>query len=349
MLGPLRIGNEASSPVIDWLTFRAPWSHSGQVFGGRVLSVDPEGVIDWQCLKGLPVIGSHSATVHARSMGDGFLEISGNPAKFSQGHNVFGSTDLVGHALTLYRAVCAAVGVRLIPQDVEALSAGLFTLTRVDLTYSWDLGNVGRVRNAIRSLSHSAYLAHRGRGSLTKEGTLYFGKHSRRWALKLYAKGHELQAHRLPEGLQMRDQVEEHASGLLRVELVLRSMELKEHHFHKASAWGHDPSEIHSRYLSKLTISETSMLDAATLDDLPSRLRLVYQSWRDGHDLRTVLPHRTFYRHRAALLAFGVDIAVKQPREETNVVPLRVVLHARPVGVPTWAIGTPLYFEPQAA
>ena len=62
-----------------------------------------------------------------------------------------------------------------------------------------------------------------------------------------------------------------------------------------------------------------------------------------------MLPRRTFYRHRTALLAHGIDIGVKQERvPESNVVPLRAVLHAFPVGVPDWAIGTPLYFEPRS-
>jgi II/X family phage/plasmid replication protein len=82
---------------------------------------------------------------------------------------------------------------------------------------------------------------------------------------------------------------------------------------------------------------------------LPPRLRSVNQLWRDGHDLRELFPTRTFYRHRKALLAHGVDIALKQPRDVSNVVPLVVTLVGREVGVPDWARGTPLYFEPAAA
>lgn len=336
--------------MIDWLTFRASWSHRRQVFGGRVLSLDADGSIEWQTLRGLPVVGSHSSTVHARSAGDGVIEISGNPAKFMQGHNVFGSDDVQGYCLRLYEAVCAAIGVSPKPDDLRAVSAGACLLTRVDLTYSWDLGTLPRCLNAIRSMSNTGYLAHRGRGSLTKEGTLYFGKHSRRWALKFYAKGQELRAHRLPAALCDRDRLEEHAQGLLRVELVLRSMELKERHLQFACAWRGDPAEIHSRYLSRLTLSEVSMLDADVIEGLPPRLQAIYQAWRDGHDVRAMFKSvRTFYRYRAKLLPLGVDLAVKQPREESNVVPLRVVLHARPVGVPDWARGTPLYVEPRAA
>jgi II/X family phage/plasmid replication protein len=89
------------------------------------------------------------------------------------------------------------------------------------------------------------------------------------------------------------------------------------------------------------------MLDAATLDGLAPRLHAAYQLWKDGHDLRAMFPRPTFYRYRAQLIPFGVDISVKQDRApESNVIPLRVTLVGKPAPVPEWAIGSPLYFEP---
>lgn len=83
--------------------------------------------------------------------------------------------------------------------------------------------------------------------------------------------------------------------------------------------------------------------------ELTPKLRSVYQLWFDGNDLREIFPSRmTFYRHRKALLPFGVDIAVKRPRDVSNVVPLVVTLVGREVGVPSWAKGTALYFDPGA-
>ena len=63
-----------------------------------------------------------------------------------------------------------------------------------------------------------------------------------------------------------------------------------------------------------------------------------------------MLARKTFYRYRTELLKHGIDISIKQARtglDLSNVVPLGTVLHAYPVGVPAWAIGTPLYFEPR--
>ena len=132
---------------------------------------------------------------------------------------------------------------------------------------------------------------------------------------------------------------------MLSLQLVSERLEYVAH-------WGDNAgAELHSRLLAGLQIAEASMLDAHLLEGLPGRLQLAYNGWREGHDLRSMLPRNTFYRYRSELLKHGIDIGVKQERTSpdlSNVIPLRTVLHAYPVGVPDWAVGTPLYFEPRA-
>ena len=53
------------------------------------------------------------------------------------------------------------------------------------------------------------------------------------------------------------------------------------------------------------------------------------------------------YRHRGQLLKHGIDISIPKSDVTTNIVPLIRVLEAIPVGVPDWAEGTSLYFEPR--
>lgn len=339
--------------MIDWLTFRALCQHEGRIHGGRVVSVTREGDVDWEVPKWLPVRGSHDATIQVRSSSNepGWLEVSGNPVKFFQGHNVFGTDDLHGLCIETMFSLVEMLGLKPTVEDVESWRKGVIQLGRVDVTHSYALGNRDRVRTAIRALSEFSYLRKRGRGSLTKEGTVYWGKGSRRWSLKAYCKGDEIEAkgHRLPAGLQ-ETSIPRFADDLLRVELQLRAMELKRLLLNLAANWDEQrPNEVYSAFLESLQISEAAMLTADTLEGLSPRLQLAYQAWKDGHDLRQVFPPRTFYRYRKELLVNGVDIAVKQPREETpsNVIPLRIVLNAVPVTVPDWAIGTPLYFEPR--
>ena len=74
--------------MIDWLTIRVVSAY--EVRAGLVQSIGPDGELEWQSPKRLSVEGSHSASITLRST-PLFppLEISGNPAKFLQGHNLW--------------------------------------------------------------------------------------------------------------------------------------------------------------------------------------------------------------------------------------------------------------------
>ena len=95
-------------------------------------------------------------------------------------------------------------------------------------------------------------------------------------------------------------------------------------------------------------MSEQKPIDDITLK-LPRHLGLTYLMWKDGYCVKTRMPKNTFYRHRRELLEFGIDISLLNPKEEMNdnVVPLRRVIEMRPCGIPEWAFGTDLLFEPR--
>lgn len=338
--------------MIDWISARFRCDHAEDIQGGWVVSLAADQTVEWQVLKSFPVVGSHFEKMMVRSSPcyPGQVEFSGCPAKFLQGHNIFGSSDLRGLTVAVIERIVRILALKPSEEDRSSWKDGCIKLARVDLTESFDLGNRSRVHTAIKALSESSYLVHRGRASVSKESTVYWGKHSRRWSLKAYSKGDEIEAakHRLPS--ELRDSMlPAFADGLLRVEVVMRSMELKSVGLDSLMAWSENtPKTLYSHYLEGLQISENAVLNAETLSGLAPRAQLAYNSWREGHDLRQMLPRKTFYRYRKELLALGVDIAVVQPRRQktTNVVPLRIVLQAVPVSVPDWAVGTPLYFDP---
>ncbi len=359
--------------MIDWLTFVAPLEHvvgqDGPCYAGEILATKPDPThpdgfaLDWSVLKRKAVEGSYSSTIQIQSTydeaGQPALWVSGNPAKWFQGHNLFGSDDLPGLVQEMLERIVASFGIEPSLQDREAWSMGLIKLKRVDVTYSFDLGTLARVRNALRSLDATANLKHRGRGHFKGDSLTWGGKDSpagkgsRRWSLTLYAKGAEIEVkgHQLPTALA-ETSLPSHAQGLLRAEVRMLALQLVTEQLEYVSHWGENAaSELHSRFLAGLQIAEASMLDADLLDGLPGRLQLAYNNWREGHDLRAILSVRTFYRYRSELLKHGIDIAVRQERlspDLSNVVPLRTVLHAYPATVPAWAEGTPLYFEPRA-
>ena len=165
--------------MIDWLTFKAPLAHQagigGPFFAGEVLSTipdptDPEGyALDWGVLKRKAMPGSHSSMIQVQSTTDeegrSAVWVSGNPAKWFQGHNIFGTDDLAGLVLEMLHRVCASVGLVPSADDLALWAAGRIRLSRVDVTSSFDLGNLPRVRSALRALDASANLKHRGRGT----------------------------------------------------------------------------------------------------------------------------------------------------------------------------------------
>jgi II/X family phage/plasmid replication protein len=351
--------------MIDWLTFVAPLEHlhgeRGPFYAGEVMATKPDSthpdgfVLDWSVLKRKAMEGSHSSTIQIQSTTDEgrpAIWVSGNPAKWFQGHNIFGTDDLAGLAREMLDRIARSVGLKPSTDDLASWDAGAIKLTRTDLTYSFELGTLPRVRNALRSLDSTAQLKHRGRGQFRGDSLLYGGG-SRRWSLTLYAKGSEIDApkHGLPFALRDTS-LPAYAQGLLRAEVRMLSLQLVAEGLEHVACWNDNTaSELHARLLAGLQIAEASMLDAHVLEGLTGRLQLAYTSWREGHDLRAILPRNTFYRYRTELLKHGIDIGIKQERTSpdlSNVVPLRTVLHAYPVGVPDWARGTALYFEPRA-
>ena len=337
--------------VIDWVSAKVPFACDGLLSGGMIASFDRHGEVEWQSQKYLPIVGSFSAKIMVKSAGQNMIEISGNPAKFLQGHNLFGSDDLCGLMLETLRRVAASVDYS--PSDCELAvwRSGTYELQRVDITYMYQLPSTADVRTWIRAAEFQSKSRH-GRPS-TKSGTLYWGKNSRRWSMKAYSKEDEIGStkdHQLPQEIPHREELAKYASGMLRVELVLRSMQLKELGAARYAAnWKpHTATELHSQFLETINMSTQVTLSANIRADLPPRLLCVYTLWRDGHDPRAIYPKNTFYRYRRELLPFDVDIAIIQPTLRDNVIPLVRALRPEAVtSVPGWARGTSIYFEPR--
>jgi II/X family phage/plasmid replication protein len=340
--------------MIDWVDCFVPLAHEfgegSPFYAGEVLCMNGDSM-EWGVYKRLQMEGSYSTKVQVQSTTHGHrlgIRVSGNLVKWHQGHNVFGSNDLRAIILASLSRICEIAGIQPSTAEINAWAGGhVIELFRVDVTESQDLGSRQRVQAALRALDASAHLKMRGRGTYYGD-SLLFGKGSRRWSLTAYAKGPEIDKHPLPAGLHQ-SPLKTHADSLLRLEVRLLSMHLKKLGLASLEGWNENTAnEVHQNHLSTLEISDATMIDTNDLEALPGRLKAAYQLWKEGHDLREMYPRRTFYNYRKELLAHGIDIAVKQARREepSNVIPLKLVLVAKPVTIPEWAIGTPLYFNP---
>jgi II/X family phage/plasmid replication protein len=353
--------------VIDWIDAIVPCHHVAELSGGKIERTTVHGKVEWKRTMFRKVVGSFDAGIQIKTAwrsdtGDcTHLLISGNLAKFFQGHNLWGSDDPCALVvefmewLTGYDADTGHLGLIPHAEDVQSWISSQYRFTRIDYTETFHLDSEAEVLAYIRAAEHTAHLPHRGRGQIDGGSTLYFGKHSRRWALKLYAKGPEIRANADSQpAIAKLPAAQVWAQKSLRCELVLRSMELKRRGLQDAAVWSllldegvqFDPSSLIREILGTMTMTTTLGLSPEVLSTLKPALRLTYQAWHAGADLRQTLSRPTFYRYRLQMLPYGIDISTVQPRELSHRT-IASVLVARPADVPEWAQGTPLFFEPR--
>lgn len=353
------VSYEVTNPslMIDWISLKFLFYSDEPLNGGNVISTNSEGEIEYTLDKKMGVEGSHDSKIYLRTERSNLppipqfenfwvLSVSGNPSKWFQGHNVFGSSDLPNLVIELFDSIAERFG-KAQPQILrDAVLSGNYTISRVDINGMFELGSRADV---LTWLSHCEKTARTRHGTaLSKGTTVYFGKNSTRWTVKFYSKGQEIEEHKLPFELQ-ETSIPKFANNKLRAELTLRGKELVKLGLNVGSSWFKlDVWSLYSEYLGRVEMSDQRITDDIA-SGLSRSVKLSYLLWKDGHCLKSELPKNTFYRHRRALLEHGVDISILKEKEVTanNVVPLRRVLELRPCGVPEWAKGTPMYFEPR--
>lgn len=342
--------------MIDFVTASIPCNLPFPITDGCIVDMDESGGVRWQSHKRLAVEGSYSGKMTFRSIDGRTLEISGNPAKFLQGHNLYGSGDL--------QKVISRVLQRALPAifwEMPDVSVSRATVSRVDVTDGYTLERPDDVTAYIRAMHESAAIAYKGRGVL-EHSTLVFGRagkgqRAKDWQLVMYAKGLEILKRPLPTLMMNDPEVREWVARLLRVEVRLRSRELaklgpgresdwtdgcnredaEEAGLRAVRNWGAETAqEVWAGKVGLVEMTEVREVPTAELEHLKTRVRLAYAAWRHGEDLGKGMSRASFYRLRRQMKEdLGVDIALPVPR--SNVVPLVRVLEARPAMRPSWA------------
>lgn len=340
--------------MVDWLTFKCPVEHFGKIGNGYVASFKPDGTMEWVSDKRLSLVGSHNASLTVRTCdvdhcGDGTrIQISGNPVKWFQGHNLFGSCDVHGLCFDTFIRICDLLHLHPTEDEKHAIWEGLYTISRVDVNRMYSLGTRENVLSVIQNMERTAS-TQSGRGSF-KGKTLYF-KSKRRWQLKAYAKGQEIhvKGHELPLSLQGSG-LSEYADDKLRLEFTYMQLELDRLRLTKGSDWkdkGEIAEKLHAKYLERINMAEQKL--NIIEDKLPRKLRTTYIAWLAGHDIKRMVSRATYYRHRPQLLEFGIDISTPNDVEKqaSNVVPFVQVINMVPAEIPDWAKDTDLIYQPR--
>lgn len=283
---------------------------------GKLLKLGPGGEVVWEASGALELEGSYDNRLMVRSR-DGFeLYLSGNPVKFFQGHNLWGSDDARGLFLSAGLELRQRVGMFPSPGTWDSCCFDGPRLTRADITRSYRMPSAQQAREWLREVASTART--RRSGALYNDGTVYFGKGSEYWQLKVYHKGDELRArgkmHQLSERLHGRGKLLEWAQGILRFEVMLRAKEL---HRLGIEHGQFDAEKVWQTYYGKIVWNQNAAA-AREADMLESTLRGQLQGalalWWSGADLRRVFPKNTFYRYRRDIMgATGIDISSPPP------------------------------------
>ena len=194
--------------------------------------------LEYEICNRLSVKGSHDSNITIRSHTDSTIEISGNPAKFLQGHNVFGTNDLKYLVAKLMDKLFMMDELELKPTETEynMIQDGYYRLSRVDVNEHFFFPSAQLARAWLRAAGRSANMMFRGAG-LFKEGTLYFTPQSRRFVPKIYFKYDEInskdKSHRLPDKLLQIPELVEYAEKSLRFEIKILSTQLNDWMLHR--------------------------------------------------------------------------------------------------------------------
>jgi len=339
--------------MIDYLRgrIRLPVPLPCTVHDGHFMSVDALGGVQTVTAKRKRVVGSFEAVMMLRAPSTGEIEFEGNPAKFLQGHNLYGTDDpiaLLWAALCRIEATPGALPCKL--ADIGLVSAdglSLYTeLSRVDCTAMFLLDTPGDVDAFLRAAQVAGRLRDRGRSGLGKAyagGGVVFGDASGKSfthrQIIWYSKGRELQKNSLPEPFMGRDDAMGWVKRTLRCEVRLGRNYLKKAGLRVLSDWSAEKTASEWRSMVDRMDWNEADVQPANLDGLSPTLRGVHAMWLTGADLSQVYPRRTFYRHRSAILkALSVDISIPCPKEPTaHVVPIKRRIELKLAGRPPWA------------
>lgn len=342
--------------MIDWVTCKIPFFYAGSLHNGEVISLTKDGEIEYSLCKRLPVVGSHDSRIMIRSLefdaagNTTEIELSGNPVKFLQGHNLFGSSDLLNLMYETILKISHNLGAIQPSNVLGQIQSGYYTLSRVDINRMYSLGNRAQVLSYINVLASNSRT--KAQSSVMKGQTVYLNYASKRWSFKMYSKGQEIALPRNNKhgGFIMPPELVKWADNKLRIELTLKSKELIETGLNLASKWRIiEELDIFTDYSDRIQMAPQKKIDNLTETIKLASVRSTYVHWLNGEDPRLLLSRPTFYRHRKTLLDHGVDISILNSKksENLNVVPLCKVLELKPAEFPHWVSGTEFLFEPR--
>lgn len=303
--------------MIDWLDWSIDLGIDVPNLTGGVLQIWKEGVVpsgvfalqSWTDGDQSQYLSRESATWASLESSSscmqvriwaGKLEVRGNPIKWLTGQNVHGPDDPYLLASQVYERLSLLLGLK-----KRFPPSWCVRVSRIDVTQMIEMPSVQNAVDAITSLSFSSS---KRQSKTAFDGLcVYFGKHSRRWAGKVYHKATEMRKN--PQRGIDPDSI----ANYIRIEFCLRSMHLKDNGWDHLGAWSPEMSkQIFLRHFAKLTIPEGQNMERIK-PNVPAKLLPYWHMWHAGTNMQQwFLENKSrtqFYHYRAELLRHGIDIS----------------------------------------
>jgi II/X family phage/plasmid replication protein len=280
-----------------------------------------------KCLTKNVRLYSDGAVIRVTSLNHGTqIGIRCCPAKALQGHNIFGTNNVIGLAHKLIEYVLAALGVEASQEQFEAWEGGEFEILALDITHRFGADSHPLVSRVLTHLFRTTSLQLRPTPIYPGIGVRMMAPH-RQASWLFYDKRLEFDDKRHKEGAYLLpfigvdkpgaktivDLLRQSASENIRAELKLGKTYLKEHKQNVGSAWSR--KRVMDTYFQELGLlrlgAVPSVEHAKVLLDrlIHPKLRQTFIGWLQGEDLSTYGNRQTLRgRRRAILEAAGIDI-----------------------------------------
>lgn len=303
---------------IDWISVQQTHPDGGltPVNEGRVFAIDEDGAVEWQVDRAFQFDGSHDSRVQTQS--DGWtVKLSGNVGRFDRRDNIFGFA--LDEVMAKANRILARFDLPPFSKGESFLEYGSpfskFTgalFTRLDLTSNFSVGCGADVAPFMQHLAAQSVSRMRT-GAFPDGYTVDYGRGSKYWYAKAYAKHHQLTARQqrkrppLPEVLDFVERV-----GVVRFEITLKSRFLAQN---ALRYWGAtDMSRLIQVFNAKSEVIRREIAAYESFDQmfeqLPAELLGTALAWKMGKDLPRMMKRATYYRHRRRLLdEFGIDVS----------------------------------------
>ncbi|WP_367189438.1 phage/plasmid replication protein [Burkholderia sp. Ed8] len=318
--------------TVEFTVSGIEWDVSNQT---RCLVSNADGEVLFNSTNRLPVTGKygmHNLQVRYNPITK-TLRVEGSLFGFILGQNVFTSQRLAKGLAWVISYLKKKLGFSF-AVPMQKLIDEHVTLHRVDLAVNLQFGSGRFVKTCLRQIARQLI----EQDCMVRKAftSVYWTpQNSRYYSIIFYDKGEDVRRKYLPKAKRTGDREQtffearcNECDGLLRIEVRLRSAELKKRGLQNVKAWSGDaPKEIFNRYYRNVPVLNvvSSGMTRADFDGVPDRLRPVVALHKLNAPMELVYSERTMARHRATFRKQKIDL--KSPAR-AKVVPLAKVLTA---------------------